>query len=190
MKKVTWRISLGLILALMILVSLSSTVLADESTVITVPAEIETYLPSGSFSPSGAAEGYIRQAFYGKKRNLLTALYGTTAQNQLTGNDLIVYKALRKQIEEVAAGTRSSTVFTVPVTALCGKTSFTATDLGLAQLSENGSYEKAVAAIRNKISFDSNRVLDALLYDCPYDLYWFDKTAPVSIQGPSLRDKS
>ena len=38
-----------------------------------------------------------------------------SASSSLEGNDLVVYNALRPMIAEVAAGTRTSTVFEIPI---------------------------------------------------------------------------
>ncbi len=77
--------------------------------------------------------------------------YGVT----LTGDMLTYYNFLKGCIQEVAAGKRTSTRFTLDM-------SF--------------SLDNA----------DSQKLLDALLADLPYDLYWFDKTVGYYISYSSI----
>ena len=101
-----------------------------------------------------------------------------SASSSLEGNDLVVYNALRPMIAEVAAGTRTSTVFEIPIEDLGYDGPWTAADLGVDYLFDGSGVlnPDAVNAAVAKIQYDMSSVIDALLADCPYDLYWFDKT--------------
>ena len=97
-----------------------------------------------------------------------------------------IYSKLKSQIEEVANGNSTSTVFTVSVGDL-GLTdaSWTAEDLGVSQLRVNGQLtNEAKTACMDLLEMDINKVIDALMAQCPYELYWYDKTAGVRISGP------
>lgn len=71
--------------------------------------------------------------------------------SKLSGLNKKIYDALKVKISQVAAGQVASTVFEVNVTADSPEE-----DIGLAN------------------------ILQALLTDCPYELFWYDKTAGVS----------
>ncbi len=116
---------------------------------------------------------------YSDKNGMLRSIY-------LSDMNQIIYSKLKSQIEKVAAGDSTSTVFTVSVEDL-GLTSavWTAEDLGLPYLTVNGQLtDAAKEAIIDQLEIDTGRVLDALLAQCPYELYWHDKTAGVRISGP------
>ncbi len=109
---------------------------------------------------------YIRRAFYPR-----ASAKGDTAGSKLTGRSKLIYNALVPLIQEVAAGARSSTKFLLPVNDLYGKTTFTYEELGLGT---NPSDEEIFNALVPGDFFD------AILYDYPFDLYWFDKARPYS----------
>ena len=110
---------------------------------------------------------------------------GTLARDGLSAEEQAVYDVLKPGVEDVAAGRRASSEFDAVRTAV-----YTAQDLGLdsiLKLDENGNYviengyavldpaarEAARAAFFAQM--DAQRLLLALLHDCPYELYWFHK---------------
>ena len=95
-----------------------------------------------------------------------------------TGNEKVVYEYLARMIPEIAAGNITDTVLNIPVKELNGgKLSYTASELGLSTLTSGNSItDEASTAFFAKFSSDIKSVVDALLVDYPYDLYWFDKT--------------
>ncbi len=99
--------------------------------------------------------------------------------NKLTGADKILYNFLRQSIEEVAVGNVSQTVFSIRYDQLFEKTSYTAEEL--LGSNEHEITEEAVNAFFKKIAVDSRSVLSALQADCPYELFWFDKTQSIGI---------
>ena len=108
----------------------------------------------------------------------------------LTGTALALYNALVPVIREIAAGTRTSTVVEIPVEdvyeqvypGLCGP--FTADQVGFSGNFWNGgswasgTHEKAVELWG--IAACINELVDALITDFPYEMYWYDKTRGVS----------
>lgn len=78
-------------------------------------------------------------------------------RDTLTSGDQYVYDVLRAAAEEIAAGNRSSSIITFPVTGV-----------------EEASGDTASA---DHDPFSLSTVIYALLDDCPYALYWYDKTA-------------
>lgn len=108
-----------------------------------------------------------------------SALMGAVPRSQgmnLTGNDLVAYNFLKGEIEQVASGHYYSSVITLPLALMNnGVLSYKATDLGYSNVSD------AVSVFQNKYLFDINKVINALLADCPYSLYWFDKAQYSSV---------
>lgn len=112
---------------------------------------------------------YVEQVFYGEEGESYStpAVYGNIGQNVLTGADKYVYNELKKMVANIANGKEAdgsqpsgqyvSTSFTIPVKGQ-----------GI-----DGAFK----------GFDFNKVIAALLADCPYDLYWYDKTGPSSYRG-------
>jgi len=99
---------------------------------------------------------------------------------RLTGNNKIIYDGLKAEIQKIAAGKRSSTEIQVPIEGLNKSNTLRyASDLGLSSTVSNGgiSTEAKRKYLEDVLNFDSSLILDALMVDCPYELYWYDKTA-------------
>ena len=111
---------------------------------------------TGSYRPRGGNEndalfaGYVDMLF--GKADALGLKPNGWAGDRLSGVAAKVYNYLLKQIKEVAAGTLSDTRMLIPESVV--------------------SYSEAEAAF-NAIP----GVIDALLVDCPYHLFWYDKEA-------------
>ncbi|MCD8254751.1 MAG: hypothetical protein LUC36_04290 [Oscillospiraceae bacterium] len=108
-------------------------------------------------------EGYVEQLFSTDSGIALVSDYGS---DYLSGVSLDVYTALKTAVCDIASGAQSSPVVTVSLTYSC-------TDLG------TDDFTAAVQAFSD--SFDSNLVITYLLYDCPYEMYWCDKTVGISL---------
>ena len=104
-------------------------------------------------------------------------------RSTLTGMNLYLYDRFLPLIESVAAGTRTSTRLTVSL-----KDYFKVNDsyydyyadpadLGL----PSGITASELAA---RLDFDADTVIAALLYDCAYEMYWYDKTVGGSYMYP------
>ncbi len=100
--------------------------------------------------------GYVEQLLYGADSDI--SFFGNVGGNTLTGNGKTMYVALKAAIEKIANGQETSAQ-NIRVLGLTG-------DLGALQAT-------------------ATEVIDYLLMDCPYDFYWFDKTAgwSASISG-------
>lgn len=112
-------------------------------------------------------------------RPLLRA--GNTAGRKLTGTPRQGYDALKPMIIQVAAGERESTRFAVPVSSLAlSKSSWTAAELGGAFVDASGNLTaSALQTIRDSLNsqLELRKTVNALLGDCAYELYWFDKSS-------------
>ena len=132
----------------------------------------ETFTASGGISAEQALQGYIDRAF-GLSSGIVPR--AEPRGSLLKGKEEKLYRYLVTEIQKVASGERTSTEFIIPCTQLSYQSSYTAKDLGITAITNNGSItEEARNAVRNLI--DVSIVHDALLADFPYDLYWYDKT--------------
>lgn len=164
----------------------------QEETIETTVAE-EDYLPDPDSLPDNAElfAAYVQREFdreiYGE-----IALFGTSAGDRLSGLERAFYDELKPALAEVANGTRSSTVFTV--SADLSSLTWTKEQLGVSTIVSGGSLtSEAQAAVAEKFSqaLDTKTLLSCLLADCPYELYWFDKTTGIqtgySMSGNSTK---
>lgn len=99
---------------------------------------------------------YVQRLLYPERG---VALFGTTAREHLNANAQNIYDALKTKIEGVAAGNITATYFT----------------LAPANFGTNQNWAT--------VSANMQAATAALLLDCPYDLYWFDKTAEDNTPG-------
>lgn len=109
--------------------------------------------------------GYVEQLFYEGFNDGIATL-GNVGADKLTDPKLkTAYTELKKVIEEVAAGTRTSTKDIAVPYAM----TWTTADLG-------SDFNAAADIAGDKILKAIDPVISYLLMDCPYELYWFDKT--------------
>lgn len=96
-----------------------------------------------------------------------------------TGMDKTTYQKLRSQISDVANGSITDAVLKVSFSDLGLKNKkWTAKELGVNSIISNGEItDAAVNAVKRKTNCNVGVILGVLLCDCPYDLYWYDKTA-------------
>ena len=107
-----------------------------------------------------------------------------TADQYLTGNDRIVYDYLREKVAEIAAH-GGSTVIDIPM-ELFGVELNRKYYLSEYGFSDDRPFDDEVdERIKERISFDYNAVINALLFDCPYEMYWYHKTSGTIVNGYS-----
>ena len=104
-----------------------------------------------------------------------------TAGSQLTGKDKLVYDYLKAEIAKVARGERTSTTFSISVRDFLGTTdhswNYSAFTFSSGALTPEQKAEEACGQI---FSYDHRAIVDALLADMPYELFWYNKTAGYS----------
>ena len=131
--------------------------------------------------------GYIEQRF---NEELLTSevpRLRARPSTGLTGNDATVYQTLKYEIARVAAGERSSTVFEISMNLFYWSAYWSAEELGVETVEVDGEITaEAAEAAYAKIDFDLSAVMNALLSDCAYELYWYDKTYEMGVDYPEL----
>lgn len=104
--------------------------------------------------------GYLQKQMYGG-----ISLYGTTAGDRLDGIGKAIYDYLKSNIETVAAGRLDSAVFGFDLSA------FSDDDINI---------------FIQDFNTNINEIIKCLLTDCPYELYWFDKTQGYSVDNAIL----
>ena len=128
---------------------------------ISVQADPEVDLPENE----ELFAGFVERELYGYEM----ATFGTLARENLSAKEKVIYDALKPEIEKIAKN-GGSTVF--DLSEISGlKTKWTNTELGVASI-DNTDFVKA----EFKAQFNLSNILTALLSDCPFDLYWYDKT--------------
>lgn len=151
----------------------------DIASVSPVTGSIETYVNGDIPDNDELFSGYVEQVF-GNGEGV--SLYGSKAGDGLNASAKHMYDLLKADIAKVAEGKLSSSVFTYTTEDIDFKTSWTAAELGVSSIVVNGEINKDATAtiekyIKKKCIADISTYIDALLADCPYELYWYDKVS-------------
>ncbi len=148
----------------------------------------ESLAPIGGADNDALFEQYIRRNLPGLGGGVKLRSASPSAVSQLNENTQKLCNALIPKLEAVANadnGEEQSTILAITA-ALMGLDGyhFTAADLGLQSLTvyveeDNTNYitSEAVEATFEQFDFQLDQVIKSLLADCPYALYWFDKTS-------------
>ena len=103
------------------------------------------------------------------------------AGDKLSGNNKDIYDQLKTEIEKIAKGERNSSIIEIDMNKLSETTSFSNTDLGYDDItimfdpSTSRPTDEVMEQVMEKVC-SSEKILNALLADCPYELYWFFKS--------------
>ncbi len=127
---------------------------------------------SGSADNDTLFEGYLNRVLPGMG-SVHSNRSAYSGRRSLSGLNLRLYDALVPMIREVAGGERTSTELSVNDDD-AGLTNnwWTAEELGLSSLDDANLGMKLLA----KEGFNQRKIMQALLADYPYELYWFNKT--------------
>lgn len=182
------RVGRLLAAAVMALALISGAAYAGEN----LPPE-QSYTPDADVLPDNGElfAGYALRTMYGGNGAMLLGEYGGST---LDGLDANIYTVLKDRIAAVAAGEAASTEFLLTWEDLGLQTTWTAEELGVEAFlvfnSETGEWGLAPgveAAIQAKTAFDLKAIVDSLLADCPYELYWYDKSQAISVNELDYR---
>ena len=120
--------------------------------------------------------GYVQQQFYEE-----AAVFGSAAGNRLSGDEKLAYNALVSVIKQIASGQWTSTQ--ISIGARLGKLTF--------EDGTTGVFDAEIEVAFSQTDFSDaslSRVLNALLTDLPYELYWFDKGTGVQTEQVTSDD--
>ena len=99
--------------------------------------------------------------------------------DRLTGQDKVIYDALKAAALEIAGGQRESGLVEIPLADLGidANKEYTAEDLGLdyiyRQVDGTGDWNPAIGdAVNSMLSYDAHGIFQSLWADCPYEMYW------------------
>ena len=163
----------------------------DESRGITAEPMTEIVIPAEDCCPdtdnNDVFAGYVNRELElendlqfdtGDVDDVTVRMEKAFASTRLTGNNRTVYAILLREIKKVAAGERSDTEFTVTLEDLgLNDQYWTAADLGVNAITQNGKITReAMQKLNDKLNISFLDINRSLLADCPYDLYWYDKT--------------
>ncbi|MBQ6929506.1 MAG: leucine-rich repeat protein, partial [Oscillospiraceae bacterium] len=134
---------------------------------------------------------YVEQQFYGNAM----AVFGTEARERLTATEKAIYDVLKAHIVKVAAeGGETDGIEILVEDCFADNPIITAQQLGLEKFEVIGGAVNPVhanlvwEAFKNHYAndFNTHNILIALLHDCPYELYWFDKTKEAGMSISSV----
>ena len=107
--------------------------------------------------------------------------------SNLKGINRTIYNTLRAGIEQTAEGSRTSTKYAVDLSSF--GLQYDASELGYTSITDSNK-DAATSKAITKSGMKLMQVLEALLADCPYELYWFDKVTGVKPDYSITRTKS
>lgn len=144
-------------------------------------SETYRYTCSQSLDNDKLFEAYAENVFSEEDTGLKAHEMGS----KLTGCSRTIYDFLRKKITKTADGRISSTVFEMSLSDLkLEGLLWTKDDLNIDKVSDNGEITKeAKNALALKLGIDYDLIHRALLADCPYELYWYDKVTGTKISA-------
>ena len=186
MKKQTKLLSLLISLALLLTI-LPSTVRAEGSQEEPQPVvgECEVFVTNHTVpEDDGYTEAELLEGYFFS----VSGLYEDNSspflapRPALPGELSSVYNEVKPMVKQVADGTRASTIFKIPGTWAKTKSEWGITGAGI---SEGTLTAEASAAI--EAAFNLDALMQRMLSEMPYELYWFDKTKGIGMSyGVSL----
>ena len=165
--------------------------------IVIIEGAEEVVLPNNTGVPSSDElfDEFVERSFEGQPL-AKAAKKLRSAVSVLQGYDRAVYNYIAGFLPQIAAGDRASTVFEITAEIMgAEKTSWTAEELGVDAViakDENGKAyipKDAQDAALAEVAINLSRILDVLLAEHPYELYWYDKTsgAGTKMTGFGLR---
>lgn len=116
------------------------------------------------------------------------AMNSQLVSGKLSGQNQALYKALKTKIVKIAQGQITKTSFQIKPEKILGKKTFTEAELGVTIYDEAtknwGNDDRIRNAIYEQTTYSLSKVLYSLMVDCPYELYWFDKTVGIYASKP------
>ena len=168
---------------------------SEEELALSVEQAVEIYVPGEAEGDDVLLDAYARKQLdsYRSSANRMRLRAVRDPAASLTGINSTVYGILKDKVAAVAAGSVSSSVFTISVEELnLEKNSWTAEELGLETLvTEDADGKKtytaeAMAAVNAQLGFELRRVVNSLQSACPYEMYWYDKTVGTALKSYSF----
>ena len=186
MKKQTKLLSLLISLALLLTI-LPSTVRAEGSQEEPQPVvgECEVFVPNHTVpEDDGYTEAELLEGYFFS----VSGLYEDNSspflapRPALPGELSSVYNEVKPMVKQVADGTRASTIFEIPGTWTKTKSAWGITGEVISADTLTAEASTAIEA-----AFNLDALMQRMLSEMPYELYWFDKTEGIGMSyGVSL----
>lgn len=170
---------LSWILSALILLGVLAPITTTTQAVVPEVVSAETFVAPDAAWPGNDElyEAYLEKLFYPADS---VSYMGDMARNQLSSKGQKLYDFLKANLIAVASGTSSSTAFTLSaeqIAAWGGTINYEKRD-------SQTSQDAATAALAAFMAeFELEKVIAALLHDCPYEMYWYDKVTGVNTSG-------
>ena len=179
------------VLTALICIALVGWSTAENDGQIVYADEVQVVSSAQGISNKEAAEGFIRmQMRTSIPEDSLSKATGSAGRRKLTSTyDQHFYDGLRTQVLKVVNGEVSSTVFTIPYVDIYGsdKICFTPNELVPGTTTVNQAVKDA---FNERVGINLDKIIDALLVDCPYELFWYDKSCGISNSSYAIRTYS
>ena len=151
--------------------------LTDDTT-YTTPADVQvlSHVEDGGVTQKELLNGFVQQCFDETLPTYKRPLRRSAGET-LTGKELLAYNYVKTLVAQVARGELENTAFSIPLSEFSTETGpWTAEDLGVSSIVIGNTLNtEARDEVRRRVSFDFAKVQSALLADCPFELYWYDK---------------
>ena len=163
------KVLISSLLALSMMLTYGSFVLADETAVVSSADEAaDDYTEATN---DELAEQYILQELSVSDDDCYAAYNYTLALDQ---SETLAYSYIRSQVAQIAAGELTSTTITLPDSI---SFTFTASQLGLSDVNANTQATKD--RVREKMATKMSKVREAVFSACPYELYWLGRDSSI-----------
>lgn len=147
-------------------------------------------LPSDLPDSDEMFAGYVDKVFYEADDSVA---YGNFGEDRLEGKERNAYWLMKNAAMEIASGARTSTEIKTNLDELgvTGKMTWSAEELGVSSIldSRGNVSQEAIDAIFSKFMPDLEIVISYLLVNCPYEMYWYDKTKGTATAGLSMKGR-
>ncbi len=173
----------------------------DDELVVELPQTIvgSVSSPEGSEQTEDLLNGYVQQmlddAIPDSDDSTDDFAFSTqSAGDHLANADAKLYNALKNLAQQAARGEIAKTEVTIACSELQSDYNFgpwTTADLGVSTLVQDGQLTEAASdAIWRRMPFNLSGTIGSLLADCPYDLFWYDKTAGTAMSMTGISTES
>lgn len=161
---------------------------ADPEPIYVTP-QWQECIPGEDISSDELFAAYVDEEF-GIENEIVSRQKSRTvkAGSRISGANKKIFDYICGQLPSIAAGSRTSTTFTISVSDLgLANTVWMPADLGVSSVISNGAITPSASnAVDRKVGINCNEIVQALIADEPYLLYWFDKTVAISPQPYSI----
>lgn len=154
-----------------------------------------TYIPDTSALPESDSlyDGYIEQQI-NARTGYGIATVGTTARDTLSGTQQAIYDELKTGLLKITDGTATSAEFSISAEVCAQIPPYT--NANYPDLTTENGKKVLVSNYPNQIQnnyVNPSKIVNALLADCPFDFYWYDRNKGYKFEyeyGVDSEDKS